>query len=110
MLVVLAIGAAAGVGLAAVIRVPKVESVADFEPGQITRLFDRDGEEFATYARERRVLLVEGEVPPLLEQAILAAEDANFMQHGGVDIQGVARAVFKNLMQGRYAMVEPPIA
>ncbi len=104
MLVVIAIGAVAGVGLAAVIRVPKVESLAEFEPGQITRLFDRDQAEFATFARERRVMLGEGEVPPLLEQAILAAEDANFRQHGGIDIQGVARAVLKNLAQGRYAM------
>ncbi len=104
VLVVVAIGAIAGVSLAAVIRVPKVESVADFEPGQITRLFDRDSAEFATFARERRVLIADGEVPDRLEQAVLAAEDANFLQHGGIDIQGVARAMFKNLMQGRYAM------
>ncbi len=104
ILVVIGIGAVAGVGLAAVIRVPKVESVDELEPGVITRLFDRHQAEFATFARERRVMLAEGDVPPLLEQAILSAEDANFRQHGGIDIQGVARAVFKNLVQGRYAM------
>ncbi len=104
VLVVILIGAIAGVGLAAVIHVPKVESVAEFEPGQITRLFDRDQAEFATFARERRVMIEEGELPPALEQAILAAEDANFKTHGGIDIQGVVRAVFKNFLEGRRAM------
>ena len=103
-LVVTAVGAVAGVALAAVIRVPKVESVDEFRPSLITQLFDRNGEEFAAFARERRVMLAEGEVAPVLQQAILAAEDANFEQHGGIDIQGVARAVIRNLAQGRYAM------
>ena len=44
---------------------PQVESLADFSPGVITRLFDRNGEVFATYAKEKRVLIEEGEIPPL---------------------------------------------
>jgi penicillin-binding protein 1A len=98
------LGALAGVGFAGMIRMPRVDSLADFTPALITELFDRDGRVFATYAREKRVLLDEGEIPELLQQAILAAEDANFFQHGGVDAQGVARAAFKNLGAGRKAM------
>jgi penicillin-binding protein 1A len=98
------LGALAGVGFAGMIRMPRVDSLADFTPALITELFDRDGRVFATYAREKRVLLDEGQLPELLQQAILAAEDANFFQHGGVDAQGVARAVFKNLGAGRKAM------
>jgi membrane peptidoglycan carboxypeptidase len=101
---VVLLGALAGVGFAGMIRMPRVDSLADFTPSLITELFDRDGRVFATYAREKRVLLDEGEIPELLQQAILAAEDANFFQHGGVDAQGVARAAFKNLGAGRKAM------
>lgn len=83
---------------------PKVESLSEFTPGVITRLFDRDGEVFATYAKEKRVLIEDGEVPPLLQNAILAAEDSNFFQHGGIDAEGVLRAMTQNLRQGRLAM------
>ncbi len=98
------LGALAGIGVAAVIHMPRVESLEDFTPALITQLHDRHGRLFASYARERRVLLEEDEVPELLQRAILAAEDANFLQHGGVDAQGVVRAAIKNLAQGRLAM------
>lgn len=91
-------------GVAAIIHMPRVESLSDFTPGLITQLFDQSGQVFATYAREKRVLLEEGEVPELLKQAILAAEDDNFFQHGGIDAVGVLRAAIKNLRQGRLAM------
>ena len=97
-------GILAGVGVASIINMPQVESLSEFSPGVITRLFDRHGEVFATYAKEKRVLIEEGEVPPLLQNAILAAEDSNFFQHGGIDAEGVLRAMTQNLRQGRLAM------
>lgn len=100
----LLLGMLGGVGVASIINMPQVESLADFTPGVITRLFDRHGEVFATYAKEKRVLIEEGEVPRLLQNAILAAEDSNFFQHGGIDAEGVLRAVSQNLRQGRLAM------
>ena len=102
--VALLLGVLGGVGVASIINMPQVESLANFTPGVITRLFDRTGEVFATYAKEKRVLIQEGEVPPLLQNAILAAEDSNFFQHGGIDAEGVLRAMTQNLRQGRLAM------
>jgi penicillin-binding protein 1A len=98
------LGVLGGVGIASIINMPKVESLSEFTPGVITRLFDRDGEVFATYAKEKRVLIEEGEVPLLLQNAVLAAEDSNFFQHGGIDAEGVLRAMTQNLRQGRLAM------
>lgn len=95
------VGAAVGVAFASVIRMPRVESIADFTPGQITYLYDSEGELFASFAKERRVLLREGEVPELIQQAVLAAEDRNFLQHGGVDAEGVLRAIVRNFTSGR---------
>ncbi len=102
--IALLLGVLGGVGLASIINMPQVESLANFTPGVITRLFDRNGEVFATYAKEKRVLIEEGEVPQLLQNAILAAEDSNFFQHGGIDAEGVLRAMSQNLRQGRLAM------
>lgn len=94
------VGGIAGVGVAAAIHMPRVEALADFRPGQISRLYDREGEVFATFARQRRVLLDEGEVPEVLRQALIAVEDANFYQHGGIDLAAVIRAEIANIRAG----------
>ncbi len=99
------LGGVVGVGVASIIKMPRVDSLADFIPGQITQLFDHSGEVFATYAREKRILLKEGEVPELLQQAILAAEDTNFFQHGGIDAEGVLRAAINNLSPDRTSRI-----
>ncbi|HEX2162557.1 MAG TPA: transglycosylase domain-containing protein, partial [Thermoanaerobaculia bacterium] len=95
-----AVGGVAGVGVAAAIHMPRVEALTDFQPGLISRLYDRDGEVFATFARQRRVLLAESEVPELLRQALVAVEDANFYQHGGIDLAAILRAELANLRAG----------
>ncbi len=92
-------GVTSGVLVAAAIHMPKVET-AEFNPGIITRLYDDGDEVFETYARERRVMLREGEVPLILQNALLAAEDANFFQHGGIDAQGAIRAAVINVTRG----------
>jgi penicillin-binding protein 1A len=99
--VALFLGGLVGVGAGALIRMPRVDSIADFQPALITQLFDTDGERFATFARERRILLTDEALPPLVRQAVLASEDSNFFEHGGVDPIGVLRAVMKNVVEGR---------
>ncbi len=116
--------AATGIGVAASIDRPQVETIDDFVPKLVTLVYDRealdelenqtapsaeiDAEALAQYAyhsysRENRLLLEEGELPPLLQNAILATEDANFFKHGGIDLKSIARAVIKNLRAGRSA-------
>ena len=99
-LIAIVLGIGAGISVAAAIHVPEVEQVADLNPGVITRLYDRDGTPFESYARERRVMLREGEVPEVLQNALVAAEDANFFQHGGIDARGVMRAAVVNVTRG----------
>jgi len=98
------VGCLAGVGFGWGIRMPQVDTLTEFTPALITQLADRNDEVYATYAREKRVLLDETEIPELLTQAMISAEDSNFYQHGGVDPVGVLRAVIKNALQGRRAM------
>jgi penicillin-binding protein 1A len=89
--------------LASLIHMPQVDQLVDFTPNLITRFFDSEGEMFASYAQERRVLMREGEVPKLLQQAIVSAEDSNFFEHGGIDARGALMAVVRNYWQGRRA-------
>ncbi len=94
------LGAAGGVGIAAVIRRPQVEEVSSYTPRLVTELFDRNGAQFATFARERRIMLSQAQIPEVLRRAVVASEDRNFFSHGGIDLQGILRAELKNLRTG----------
>lgn len=96
----LLVGVVGGVGVAAAIHMPRVETITEFTPTLITELYDRDGDVFATYARERRMMIEEGQIPEVVEQAVVAAEDGNFYRHGGIDAVGVVRAATANLRRG----------
>ncbi|MEM6795669.1 MAG: biosynthetic peptidoglycan transglycosylase, partial [Acidobacteriota bacterium] len=95
------LAAAAGIGVAASIRRPEVAELGSYVPLLVTQVKDRYGEVVRTYSRENRIMLREGEVPLMLQNAIVATEDANFFNHGGVDLKGVARAAVTNLRAGR---------
>ena len=101
--IVVIAGVAAGVGVAAVIHIPSVESLDDFAPSLITELRASDGTVFRGYARERRMMLDEGEVPENLRNVLLAAEDKNFYQHGGLDLGAIVRSTVIDLREGRLA-------
>ncbi len=96
----LLVGVVGGVGVAAAINMPRVESITEFTPTLITELYDRDGDVFATYARERRMMIEEGQIPEIVERAVVSAEDGNFYQHGGIDAIGIVRAATANLQRG----------
>jgi len=97
------LGVAAGVGVAAVIRMPQVELLAELTPRLITRLYDHEGKAFTSFARERRVMIEEGAVPLVLQHAVIAAEDSEFFRHGGIDALGIVRSVVVNLRRGKHA-------
>src|SRR5688572_2052134 len=101
--IVLFLGALAGVGIAAVIHIPSVESLDDFAPSLITELRAADGTVFRGYARERRMMLDEGEVPENLRTVLLAAEDKNFYEHGGLDPGAIVRSIVIDVREGRLA-------
>lgn len=101
VLAALLIGAISGVAVAAAIHVPRVDALSNYTPSLVTQLFDRNNQVFARFARERRIMLKEGEIPPVLVKAVLASEDANFFQHGGIDALGIARAAVTDVRAGK---------
>jgi penicillin-binding protein 1A len=80
-------------------------SVADLErgyrPSQVTRVLARDGTTLAELFTERRTLVRVEELPRHVIQAFLAAEDASFYEHEGINYLGIARAAVINLRSGR---------
>jgi penicillin-binding protein 1A len=98
MILFVAVAAAAAFVLWKVSReLPDYEVLAKYEPPVMTRIHANDGSLIAEFARERRIYVPFTAIPDRVIQAFISAEDKNFYQHGGLDIQGILRAVVTNL-------------
>lgn len=80
---------------------PGIEKLKNYNPPIITNLYASKGELIAEFASERRFVLPTDQMPPLLVNAFIAAEDKNFWEHDGVDPQAIVRAVRNRLIGGR---------
>ncbi len=100
-LMVALFGTVTGVAVATWIDMPQVESLGEFVPRLVTNLRSVDGEVYRSYSRENRTLIEPGDLPTVVAQAAVAIEDANFYEHGGIDLKGVIRALVKNWQTGR---------
>ncbi len=78
---------------------PDTAQLQKYEPPVMTRVHAGDGSILAEYSRERRLYLPSSAIPPMVKQAFLSAEDKNFYTHGGIDPEGIARAMLI-LVQG----------
>jgi len=79
---------------------PSLESLTDYHPKIPLRIYTQEGTLLGEFGEERRALVKIDEVPLLMKQAILAAEDDRFYEHGGVDYIGVLRAALSNFSAG----------
>jgi penicillin-binding protein 1A len=91
-------GVPAGFTLAHAIRVPVVKSLQNYQPAIITRIYDRNGVPFAAYSIQRRIVVTKREMSPWLVKAIIATEDADFYQHGGINPKSILRAAVKDII------------
>ena len=96
------VGAALAALAAALIypNLPSLESLTDYRPKIPLRIYSNDGALLAEFGEERRAFMPIGQVPKLMQQAIIAAEDERFYEHGGVDTLGVLRAASANILSG----------
>ena len=83
-------------------------SIFDALPGEFTqnplseqsRILAADGTLIATPYDENRVIVPLAQIAPIMRQAQIAIEDSRFYEHGGIDLQGVGRALISNLRGG----------
>ncbi len=72
---------------------PDVAVLRDVHLQVPLRVFSRDGKLLAQIGEQRRVPVTWAQIPPVVVQAVLAAEDDRFFEHPGVDWQGILRAM-----------------
>jgi len=84
-------------------KMPNVSRLDEYHPKQVTRILDRNNVPIGELGSEKRTVVPYSAMPKMLIQAVVAAEDADYFKHGGVDYMGMARAFITNVLRGRTA-------
>ncbi len=74
---------------------PSHESLAQYQPPTISRIYSGEGRLIDEFAQERRLFVPAAEIPTMIKQAFISAEDKNFYTHKGYDPRGIAAAAFE---------------
>ena len=94
----------AGIALAvAYPNLPEIDSLADYRPKLPMRVFSADGVLLGEFGEERRNFVPIAQIPKVMQEAVLAAEDARFYAHGGVNYVSIVRAGLANFGEARTA-------
>ncbi len=80
--------------------IPDIGSLAAYRPAEASIIYDRHGREVARVYDQYRIVVGLDQMPPLLPRAFIAAEDARFYEHEGVDLFSILRALLHNLASG----------
>ena len=78
-------------------KLPDIDPYATYRPKLPLRVFSNDNVLLASFGEEKREFVAIKQIPQVMIHAVLAAEDANFFEHSGVDFKGMARAALANL-------------
>ncbi|MDX8391299.1 MAG: PBP1A family penicillin-binding protein [Mariprofundaceae bacterium] len=79
---------------------PELNSLADYQPPLVSRVYSNNGELLAEYADQHRILTPLKDIPQPLRNAFLAAEDEHFYQHPGINPVRILSATLANLRAG----------
>ncbi len=80
---------------------PTVEAMRNIELQVPLRVYSRDGKLMAQIGEQRRIPVTYDEVPEMVRQAFIAAEDDQFFRHSGFDYAGILRSLVVNLVPGK---------
>jgi penicillin-binding protein 1A len=94
----------AGIALAVSFpNLPEISSLTDYRPKLPMRVFSADGVLLGEFGEERRNFVPINQIPKVMQDAVLAAEDARFYKHSGVNYVSVIRAGLANFGEARSA-------
>jgi penicillin-binding protein 1A len=84
-------------------KLPNLSRLDAYRPKQVTRILDRNGVAIGELGSEKRTVVPFDAIPKVLVHAVVAAEDADYFQHSGLDYRGMLRAFIENVLRGRTA-------
>ncbi len=81
-------------------ELPSVDVLRAYRPPSATVIYSSDGKIIGELFRERRYFVPLDKIPQVVRNAFIAAEDARFYEHRGIDLMGILRAAFKDIASG----------
>ena len=82
-------------------HLPDFEPLKERNPNAYSIVYSEEDEVIGKFMMDNRIPIPYERIPKPLVQAFVAAEDADFFEHGGIDYKAIARAMFRNMMAGR---------
>jgi penicillin-binding protein 1A len=95
------LGILSGVLFAYAGDLPQVSALDNYSPSTITRIYSANAQVIGEFATQRRVVVGYDDINPLLRQAIVATEDAEFDRHFGVNIWRIFVAASIDIIKRR---------
>ncbi|QJB58248.1 PBP1A family penicillin-binding protein [Pseudodesulfovibrio sp. zrk46] len=99
--VIAGIGGAIGLYNWASKDLPGFKNITDYNPPLVTTVYAKDNQVLGYFYKEKRFLVTLDQMSPWLPKAFLAAEDASFYEHDGIDLTAISRAFIANMKAGR---------
>ena len=86
--------------MAAVSRdLPAIYNFAEYKASKNSEVYDSSGAPIGTLTSDQnKILLTSGQISPNIKNAVVSIEDSRFYEHNGVDFQGIARALVKDVL------------
>ncbi len=95
------LGGVLGAYLAYSQRLPEIPDLNSYQPRTVSTFYADDGTVIGVFFKQRRFVVDLNQIPKHVVNAFLAAEDARFYEHNGVDWHGIVRAMARNIAAGR---------
>ena len=78
---------------------PAIYDFAQYKAAKNSEVYDANGQPIGTLTSDQnKILLSSGQISPNIKNAVVSIEDARFYEHNGVDFQGIARALVKDVL------------
>ncbi len=84
-------------------NLPSLNGIGDYRPDQIIKVLDREGQLLGEIGSIHRTAVPYEKIPKVMVQALLAAEDAEYFEHEGIDYKGMVRAFVENVIRRKFA-------
>ena len=84
-------------------KLPKVEEIDVYIPNETTKIFSSDGVVLAKlHKEENRTPIDIDDISKSLKKAVIAMEDTDFYEHHGINIKGILRALYRDILAGSF--------
>ncbi|RLL71814.1 penicillin-binding protein 1A [Paenirhodobacter hankyongi] len=81
-------------------NLPSYEQLAQYTPKTISRIYSGEGQLIDEFAEERRIFVPINDMPAIVKEAFISAEDKNFYTHKGYDTRGMLAAMVTAVRSG----------